>query len=261
MPTRFPGGDGSFISFCESMMSSILIVGTKEYCMNLTRRKLLQMMGLGAIAASFPISAVAAEASPAVTDAVASIQTQTLTNKTLGGVIAGDMQAGPALPDTKITLTPERVELLEFPRQYVYLGMKWAYGTSNEYNPATGKYEDMPKYFGDWMKLGVIDNRSFRQPAIEGQDDWLYKGRGFPEGRTNFVEAEPVTFDMVLEAKELLYEASERKLYRMLGGSRYQPVPPYFSHDFPRYAQDMQFVVAPSLTLMTDIVEASMRNE
>ena len=228
--------------------------------MRLTRRKLLQMMGLGAVAASFPISAVAAEASPVVTAATESLPTQVLTHKTLGGAIAGEVQAGPALPDTHITLTPETVPVLEFPRQYVYVGIKWALGTHNDYNPATGHYEDMPRYFGDWMKLGVVDNRSFKQPSRSSEDEWIY-GDGFPENGVKFVEAEPVTLEMVEEAKAMLYESSQRKFIKLVNPHAYAPDPTFFSTEFPRYAKDIQFIVAPSLTLMTDVVEASMRFE
>ncbi len=221
------------------------------------RRDFLKILGIGAAAASFPITSVAAEASPEIQQAVAQVPTSTL-----GGIVAGEMETG-ELRVVPYELQPKVV--LEFPRDYIYVGIKWAYGTHRDYNPETQQYEDMPTYYGDWMKLGTINGASFHQSSKIVSDCMTIMGDRCVLHNPDKVATQPVTEDMILPAKEILLERAQNRFYNM--------TTPYgFTSDIPDeavYAKwneyiklvDVEFVLAPSLTLMKDVVEASMRNE
>jgi hypothetical protein len=216
---RFPGGDEGFIS-----LSLVGFDSHHQYQGGdnpMKRREFLKILGIGAAVASFPLTLLAPETTPAVAAATDAVPTTTL-----GGVVSGAAQVGELVRDVPPAGV---VQDLEFPRDFAYVGIKWTAPRSN------GTVGD--NVFGDYIKLGTIDNRCFRQGT-----KFLYN--------PDRVTCDPVTWEMVEAAKEALYEASVKKYGKMSS-----------SGNWAQHIEHAEFVVAPSLKLMTDVVEASMRYE
>jgi hypothetical protein len=191
--------------------------------MNITRRKLLKLLGIGAVAASFPLAPYIAEAKE--------IEAKEATQ--LGGIVAGELQTGPVQKDSAQANYGS----------YALVGIRWAYGTHMDTLP-DGTRGEVPTYYGDWMKIGTIDSRAFRQ--VQGHNHGVFSPCDITHEAWHRIDSEPITSDMIEEAHSLLLEQSKKKLKK---------INPYacWDHDVTNVTQHVE----EKFSDMKDVVEAS----